>query len=111
MLKAESYTICVVYFSIPFISLVYVIGALSSCLFYKVKVKNDKKKDIIYENYLKRNDIFLLFFVINSLFAIVLSIPYFFINIAYLLFILLISLPLYFLPLKILSGVLNDLFI
>ena len=91
---------------IPFISFIFIITAFSACLFYKEQKKyNDS--DSIYNKHLSCGLNIIIIILINILFAIILSIPYLFLNIILILIILLISLPLQFIPLKIIAGWVN----
>ena len=96
------------FFLIPFVNLVYIIACISALLFYKL---NLKYKDDNYEYEYRLKDkyacTFIVFFVLNGLFAIILSIPYIIINIYFLLFLWLISLPFKLIPIKYLGGILS----
>ena len=92
-------------FLIPFINMVYTIGAISALLFYKMQFYKGEKCTW-YENRIKNNvATFLTFFVVNALFAVVLSIPFFFFNIFILLILWIISIPFKLIPLKFVAGV------
>ena len=61
-----------------------------------------------YENRIKSSSfVFILFFVINALFAIVLSISYILINFYFLLIMWIISLPFKLVPIKYWAGILE----
>ena len=93
-------------FIIPFISMVFSIGAISALLFYKMEFY-DGNRFYCYEGRIKNNAItFATFFVLNLLFAVVLSIPFFFLNIFVLIVLWLISIPFKLIPVKFVAGVL-----
>ena len=96
------------FFLIPFVNFIYIIACISALLFYKLilKYKDDNHE---YEYRLKDKYVctFIIFFVLNSLFAIVLSISYILINIYFLLFLWLISFPFKLIPIKYVAGILS----
>ena len=87
--------------------MVFTIGAISALLFYKMRYYDEKKNYWYwYENRIKNNvATFITFFVVNALFAVVLSIPFFFFNIFILLILWIISIPFKLIPLKFVAGV------
>ena len=95
-------------FLIPFVNLVYIIACISTLLFYKLNLKY-KDDNHEYEYRLKDKCFFTfeIFFVLNCLFAIVLSISYILINIYFLLFLWLISFPFKLIPIKYVAGILS----
>ena len=75
------------FYLIPFLNSVYTIGCISALLFYKMYLNG-----YYYENHIKSNNfVFITFFVINALFAIVLSISYILIDFYFLLIMWIIS--------------------
>ena len=96
-----------IFFLFPFINSVYIIACISALLYYKMILK-DYRCSEDYEDRLNKNKyIFEIFFVINSLFAIVLSISYIIINFYFLLFMWIISLPFKLIPIKFWAGILE----
>ena len=97
-----------IFFLIPFVNFIYVIACISALLFYKL---NLKYKDDNYEYEYRLKDkyacTFIIVFVLNSLFAIALSISYILINIYFLLFLWLILFPFKLIPIKYLDGILS----
>ena len=93
-----------IFYLIPFLNSVYTIACISALLFYKMYLEDY----YCYENRLKKSCfIFELFFVINSLFAIVLSISYIIINFYFLLIMWIISFPFKLIPIKFWAGILE----
>jgi hypothetical protein len=96
-----------VMFLLPFINMVYTIGAISALLFYKMEFYDGNDFNC-YENRIKNNvTTFLTFFIVNALFAVVLSIPFFFYNIFVLIILWLISIPFKLIPVKFVAGVIT----
>ena len=93
---------------IPFINMVYTIGAISSMFFYKMYFFYDNEFTS-YEGRIKSEHYitFPLFFVINLLFALILSICFVIHHIYYLLIIWIISFPFKLIPIKYIAGVID----
>ena len=102
----------IILFCLPSFIFAFIIASISAFLFYKRRMKR-KVNDYYYEYefYLKRKDnpTFIILLVINSLFAIILTLINIPLSIALVLFIILISIPLKFIPLKIIAGLLIGL--
>jgi len=98
----------IIAYLIPFINMIYIIGAISSMFFYKMYAFYDDKFTT-YEIRIKSKHYitFPLFFVINALFAITLSISFFIYNIYFLFIIWIFSLPFKLIPIKFIAGILN----
>ena len=88
---------------IPFLNLVFTIACISALLFYKMHLDGH----YCYENRIKTGCVFELFFVINALFAIVLSISYILLNFYFLLIMWIISLPFKLIPIKFWAGIIE----
>lgn len=102
------YNYAFILFYFPTFIYIFIIAACSAGLFYKRGKKNDK---YYYEFHLKNKDnpTFIIVLVINSLFAILLSIAHISLSIFIVLLIFLISIPLKFIPIKIIFGFLSSL--
>ena len=95
--------------------MLFINAATAACLFYK-KILKDKNinynpnyYDNNYGNYLKGKKIFRIIIILHTLFAFILSIPYIFYNIAFILIIILISIPFKFWIIKFFIIMLGEL--
>ncbi len=93
---------------IPFLNIIYTIGAISSMFFYKMYFFYDDEFTS-YEGRIgsKHYITFPLFLVLNALFAISLSVCFFIYNIYFLFIIWMISFPFKLIPIKFIAGVLD----
>ena len=101
-------------FLIPLFSLIFFIGLISACFFYKLKVSNLEPNDgylINYEEKIKDKNSFrfILIVVINVMFAIFLSIPFFICDIYFKSFLCIISIFLKNYPIKYYCGMLKHM--
>ena len=88
-------------FLTPYVNLIYIITCIAPLLFYKLNFKNNSD----YEYGLNQLT-FIIFFFLYSLFAIIISICYTFINIYFLIILWFISFPFKLIPIKFVVGIL-----
>ena len=96
-----------VMFLIPFINMVYTIAAISDVLFYQMEFYDGNDFNSYEDRIKNNNNIYLTLSVVNVLFALVLSIPFFFFNIFVLILLWLISIPFKLIPVKFVAGILQ----
>jgi len=101
-------------FLIPLLSLAAFIGLVSACFFYKLKVSNLEPNDgylINYEDKFqdKNSFIFKLIIVINVLFAVFLSIPFFIYDLYFKSFLCIISIFFKNYPIRYYCGILDNM--
>ena len=105
---AEKFERGIIVYLIPFLNIIFIIGAISSMLFYKMYYFYDDTFTS-YEGRIgsKHYIAFPLLVIVNALFAFVLSICFFMYNIYFLLIIWMISFPFKLIPIKYIAGILD----
>ena len=107
----SSYKESLIYFTIPLISLLVFIRYFLNAFYYDMSMKNTELKENgdldLYGRYLNRKDNFysITFSIMDILYSLLLIIPFFILNIYFILLIILISIPFKFSPLKVILGI------
>ena len=91
-------------YMIPFLNMIFIIGSISSRLFYTRRSKYINDNDYMYH----LEHIVLLVIIIHLMFAIAISLPFILYNICIVLFIWIISIPFELAPVKYFANVVNE---
>ena len=100
----DKYT--VLFFSIPFVNMIFCIYAISALFFYKMQFYNGDSF-IPYENRFSNIVSYGVVLALNGLFAIALSIPFFLYNAFFLIILWIISIPFKLIPVKFVAGIIT----